>query len=114
MARLDYAEELAQQHRSKDSGRDKLIITAAVAGSSSTREQNLNVPYIPREIAEEAWRCWRVGTAVVYVRESQTGTPTFRRELFAEAVERVRTDSDMPITPPVVSIWAAMAWASSG
>jgi 3-keto-5-aminohexanoate cleavage enzyme len=78
---------------------DKLIITAAVAGSVPTRQQNPHVPYSPRELAEEALRCWRAGAAVVHVhvRDPQTGAPAFRRELFAEVVERVRAESDMLI-----------------
>ncbi|MFH1036191.1 MAG: 3-keto-5-aminohexanoate cleavage protein [Pseudomonadota bacterium] len=78
---------------------DKLIITAAVAGSAPTRQQNPAVPYSPQEIAEEALRCWRAGAAVVHVhvRDPQSGAPAFRRELFAEVVERVRAESDMLI-----------------
>ena len=38
---------------------DKLIISAAVCGSSPTKEQNLNVPYTPEEIANQALDAWR-------------------------------------------------------
>ncbi len=78
---------------------DKLIITAAVAGSAPTRQQNPAVPYSPREIADEALSCWRAGAAVVHVhvREPLSGAPAFKRELFAEVVERVRQGSDMLI-----------------
>jgi len=78
---------------------EKLIITAAVSGSGPTRDQNPNVPYSPKEIAEEALRCWRAGAAVVHVhvRDPQTGKPDFKRELFEEVVQRVRADSDMLI-----------------
>ncbi len=78
---------------------EKLIITAALAGSAPTRRQNPHVPYSPREIAEEGLRCWRAGASVihVHVRDPQTGAPAFERELFAEVVERVRAESDLLI-----------------
>ena len=76
---------------------DKLIITAAVTGSGPSRTQNPNLPINPAEIAAEALRCWRAGAAVVHVhvRDPQTGTPDFKRELFGEVLERVRAESDM-------------------
>jgi 3-keto-5-aminohexanoate cleavage enzyme len=76
---------------------EKLIITTAVIGSAPRREQNPNLPYTPKEIAEEALRSWRAGAAVVHVhvRHPQKGTPAFERELFAEVVERIRAESDM-------------------
>lgn len=78
---------------------DKLIITAAVCGSAPTRQQNPNVPYSPAEIAAEALRCWRAGASVVHVhtRDPETGAPHFKREYFAEVVQRVRAESDMLI-----------------
>lgn len=78
---------------------EKLIITVAVIGSAPTRDKNPHVPYSPSEIADEALRCWRAGAAVVHVhvRDPETGQPAFEKELFAEVVKRVRTDSDMLI-----------------
>ena len=78
---------------------EKLIITVAVCGSVPTRQQNPNVPYTPKEIAEEALRCWRTGATVVHVhvRDPQTGIPAFKEELFAEVVDRIRDASDMVI-----------------
>jgi 3-keto-5-aminohexanoate cleavage enzyme len=78
---------------------DKLIITCAVCGSAPMRTQNPNIPYSPAEIAEEAIRSWRAGASIVHihVRDPQTGRPAFSRELFAETVERIRSESDMII-----------------
>ncbi|MCF8032428.1 MAG: 3-keto-5-aminohexanoate cleavage protein [Desulfarculaceae bacterium] len=75
----------------------KLIINVAVCGSAPTREMNPAIPHTPREIAEEALRCWRAGATVVHVhvREPETGEPAFRKELFAEVLERIRAESDM-------------------
>ena len=78
---------------------EKLIITTAVIGSAPMREQNPSVPYSPKEIAEEALRCWRAGSAVVHVhvRDPESGRPAFERHLFGEVVERIRAESDMII-----------------
>jgi 3-keto-5-aminohexanoate cleavage enzyme len=76
---------------------DKLIITCAVCGSAPMRSQNPNIPYSPAEIAEEALRAWRAGASIVHVhvRDPRTGSPAFSRELFAETVERIRSESDL-------------------
>lgn len=78
---------------------DKLIISAAVCGSSPTKEQNPNVPYTPEEIANQALDAWRAGAAIahIHVRDPQTGAPDSRVELFAEVVERIRAESDLLI-----------------
>lgn len=78
---------------------EKLIITAALAGSVPTRDKNPHVPYTPAEIAEEALRAWRAGASIVHihVRDPETGAPAFERHLFAEVVERIRSGSDLLI-----------------
>lgn len=78
---------------------DKLIITAAVCGSAPTKQQNPNVPYTPKEIANEALAAWRAGAAIVHihVRDPESGLPVTRRDLFTEVVERIRSDSDLII-----------------
>ncbi|MBT4503369.1 MAG: 3-keto-5-aminohexanoate cleavage protein [Gemmatimonadetes bacterium] len=76
---------------------DKLIITAAVCGSAPTKQQNPNVPYTPKEIADEALAAWRVGAAIahIHVRDPETGVPVTRLDLFAEVTERIRSESDL-------------------
>ncbi len=76
---------------------EKLIITAAVSGSAPMRDQNPNVPYSPAEIAAQALGAWRAGASVVHVhvRDPKTGAPAFEKSLFAEVVERVRSESDL-------------------
>jgi len=78
---------------------DKLIITAAVSGSAPTKQQNPNVPYTPKEIADEALAAWRAGAAIahIHVRDPETGTPVTRLDLFAEVTQRIRSESDLII-----------------
>jgi 3-keto-5-aminohexanoate cleavage enzyme len=76
---------------------EKVIITAAVTGSSPTKEMNPAVPYSPAEIAQAAVACCWAGAAIthIHVRDPQTGRPDSRLELFREVVERVRAECDM-------------------
>lgn len=78
---------------------EKLIITAAVTGSLSTREQNPNIPYTPREIAASAIDCFNAGASVVHlhVREPVTGRPVQDIPLFEEAIVLIRHECDVLI-----------------
>jgi len=78
---------------------EKVIITAALTGSSPTKEMNPAVPYSPEEIANSAVECWRAGAAIahIHVRDPQTGEPNSRFELFQEVVERIRNECDILI-----------------
>ena len=46
---------------------EKLIITAALIGALTTREQNSNAPYSPKEIAGAAIDAWRAGASMVHL-----------------------------------------------
>jgi len=78
---------------------DKLIITAAVTGSLTTREQNPNIPYTPEEIAEAAAEAYQAGAAVVHLhmREPATGRPVQDVELFRETIRLIRQDCNLII-----------------
>jgi 3-keto-5-aminohexanoate cleavage enzyme len=78
---------------------DKLIITNAVTGSLTTRQQNPNVPYTPREIAQSAIESWKAGASVVHLhtREPESGTPCQDVELYKEMIKIIRNESDLII-----------------
>ncbi len=42
----------------------KVIITAALAGAATRKEQNPAVPYTPQEFAEESFKCCKAGAAI--------------------------------------------------
>ncbi|SMC76461.1 3-keto-5-aminohexanoate cleavage protein [Papillibacter cinnamivorans] len=46
---------------------DKRIITAALTGAMSPKKVNPNVPVTPEEIAEDAYKCWKAGAAMVHL-----------------------------------------------
>lgn len=68
-----------------------LIITAAVCGAEVTKQNNPNVPYMVREIADEAEKAWRAGASIIHlhVREDD-GTPTQSLERFKACVKAIR------------------------
>lgn len=77
---------------------DKIIITCAVTGSFTTRRHNPNVPYTPREIADEAIRAWEAGAAMVHLHmRNPDGSPSADPKLFAETIGYIRERSDVVI-----------------
>jgi 3-keto-5-aminohexanoate cleavage enzyme len=78
---------------------ERLIITAAVTGSLTTREQNPNLPHTPEEIAKAAIEACQAGAAVVHlhVREPATGRPVQDVDLFRETIRLIRHECDVII-----------------
>lgn len=69
----------------------KTIITCAVTGSLTRREQNPNLPISPSEIAASALEAADAGAAIVHLHvRNPDGTPSMRLEHYGEVVERVR------------------------
>jgi 3-keto-5-aminohexanoate cleavage enzyme len=74
------------------------IITAAICGAETTREQTPYLPITASELAEEAARCRDAGAAVIHlhVREDD-GTPSQDRALFRKAIEAIRARCDLVV-----------------
>lgn len=73
-----------------------LIITAAINGAETMRDQNPNVPYTPDEMAEEAQRCRLAGASMVHVHgRRDDGTPTQDRETFGRILAAIRDKTDV-------------------
>jgi 3-keto-5-aminohexanoate cleavage enzyme len=68
-----------------------LIITTALTGAETTRENQPNLPITPAEQADEARRCFEAGSRVLHlhVREDD-GSPSQRLERFEEALSKIR------------------------
>ena len=47
--------------------KDKVIITAALSGAATFKQQNPAIPYTPDEFAQEAARCFQAGARVVHI-----------------------------------------------
>jgi 3-keto-5-aminohexanoate cleavage enzyme len=44
-----------------------VIVAAALSGAATMKNQNPALPYTPAEFAEEAYKCWKAGAAMVHV-----------------------------------------------
>ncbi len=61
-----------------DMDNNRVIITAALAGSATFKNQNPAVPYTPAEFADEAAKCFKAGARMVHIhaRDEATGFAT--------------------------------------
>jgi 3-keto-5-aminohexanoate cleavage enzyme len=70
---------------------DRLIISVALTGSWTSRQQTPHVPLTPAEIAEQAVASWRAGAAIAHLHmRDADGVITCEPALYAEARERIR------------------------
>lgn len=68
-----------------------LIVNAALTGMVPTRRDSASVPLTPEEIAADAERCVLAGASIVHLHaRDDDGTATYRSEVYAEIVTRVR------------------------
>lgn len=72
---------------------DKLIITAAVTGSSESKGKQITLPITPQEIAQAAIECYQEGASVVHVhvRDPKTRKPSMELSYYREAFESIRS-----------------------
>lgn len=71
---------------------NKVIITAALAGAATRKEQNPNVPYTREEFIEEAVKCYENGAAIVHIhaRNPETGFPSPEIDVIKGIVDGIR------------------------
>jgi 3-keto-5-aminohexanoate cleavage enzyme len=71
---------------------EKVIITAAICGAEVTKEDNPNVPYTVREIADEAKRSYDAGASIIHLHVRQdNGTPTQNKHRFRECIDAIKS-----------------------
>jgi len=74
----------------------KTVISAALTGVLSTRDQCPAIPYTPKEIAEEAARAAQEGAAIVHIHARRPdGGPDWSVDTFKEIYSEVRARSDV-------------------
>lgn len=79
---------------------NKTILTCAVTGNITTREQSPTLPISPEEIANAAVEAARAGAAIVHihVRDQVTQKGSMDLALYGEVLDRIRnSDSDLII-----------------
>jgi 3-keto-5-aminohexanoate cleavage enzyme len=73
-----------------------MVITAAMVGAETTREQTPYLPISPEEIAEDAARCREAGAAMVHLHvRTPDGRPSQDTELFRAAIRAIRQRTDV-------------------
>jgi uncharacterized protein (DUF849 family) len=77
---------------------EKAIISAALTGALTTRDQCEAIPYTPEEIAEDAAAARDAGAAIAHIHaRTDTGQPTFEPETYQEIYDEVRDRTDIVI-----------------
>ena len=77
---------------------NKTIITCAVSGAETTKEQNPNLPITPDEIAKAAHDARKAGAAILHLHvRNKDGSPTQDIEVFKEAITKIRAVTDIVI-----------------
>jgi 3-keto-5-aminohexanoate cleavage enzyme len=73
-----------------------VVVTCAITGADVFRDNNPNIPYTTKEIADSTIEAAKAGATVahLHVREDD-GTPSGRPELFVDAIERIRAGCDI-------------------
>ncbi len=72
---------------------NKLVISAALAGAITTKENNPNVPYTAEEFGDEAKKCYDAGAAIVHIhaRHPEKGNPTHDLDLIKAVLENIKS-----------------------
>jgi 3-keto-5-aminohexanoate cleavage enzyme len=91
----DFVKEVAEM----SSVEDKVVILVAPNGERTSGEGGIYVPITPREIAEDAYRCYQAGASVVHVhgRDEKTGYLSADPSIYNETFGRIREKCDMLI-----------------
>jgi 3-keto-5-aminohexanoate cleavage enzyme len=69
----------------------KAIITAALVGGRTVKEQNLNTPYTPDEYAKEAKLCFEKGASIVHIHaRTDKGLQTIDPLRYKEIIDAIK------------------------
>ncbi|MEJ2250158.1 MAG: 3-keto-5-aminohexanoate cleavage protein [Candidatus Lokiarchaeota archaeon] len=70
---------------------DNLVISAALAGAVTRKDQNPAVPYTPEEFGDEAKKCYDAGAAVVHIHaRDEQGLPTPDLDIIKATIENIK------------------------
>jgi 3-keto-5-aminohexanoate cleavage enzyme len=75
---------------------NKLIILVAPTGNQKDRD-GVHIPTLPDEVAEESFRCYQAGAAVVHIhaRDPKTKLASGDLKLFGEIIRKIKEKSDI-------------------
>ncbi|WP_255195938.1 3-keto-5-aminohexanoate cleavage protein [Halorarius litoreus] len=87
-----------EQESVKGNDPDTAIISAALTGALTTRDQCEHIPYTPEEIAADAAAAREQGAAVAHIHaRTENGSPTFDTEVYQRIHDAVRERTDILI-----------------
>ncbi|EMA45589.1 hypothetical protein C448_07127 [Halococcus morrhuae DSM 1307] len=87
-----------EQESVKGNDPDKTIISAALTGALTTRDQCEEIPYTPAEIARDAAAAREAGAAIAHIHaRTESGGPTFDTDIYQEIHDEVRDRTDIII-----------------
>ncbi len=76
----------------------KVMITAAISGAETTKEQQPNLPVTPEEMALEAKKCAEAGVSILHLHvRNDDGTPTAEVSRFKECYEAITEATDLVV-----------------
>ncbi len=76
----------------------KTVITCAITGAETTRDDNPNLPLKPQEIADAAYDANQAGAAILHLHvRDKEGQPTQDAAVFKETIDLVRKKCNMVI-----------------
>lgn len=79
---------------------EKLIITAAVNGAETTKEQQPNLPITPDEIAKAVYEVYEAGGSMVHIHARENdGTPTQSKDVYGEIKEKIAEKCNIIFQP---------------
>ena len=78
----------------------KVIITAALSGSGTFKNQNPAIPYTPAEFADEAAKCFKAGARMVHIhaRDESSGWATSDVEKIRAVCDAIRQKTPVSYT----------------
>jgi len=86
------------QESTKGNDPENAVISAALTGALTTRDQCEAIPYTPEEIAEDAAAAREAGAAVAHIHaRTDEGAPTFSTDIYQEIYDEVRDRTDIVI-----------------
>ncbi|MEF8840891.1 MAG: 3-keto-5-aminohexanoate cleavage protein [Haloarculaceae archaeon] len=86
------------QDSTKGNDPERVVISAALTGALTTRDQCEHIPYTPEEIAEDAAAAREAGASVAHIHaRTEDGAPTFETEAYERIHEAVRERTDIVV-----------------
>jgi 3-keto-5-aminohexanoate cleavage enzyme len=89
---------IRDQESVKGNDPDRTVISAALTGALTTRDQCETIPYTPVEIAEDAAEARENGAAIAHIHaRTDNGSPTYDTDVYQKIHDEIRERTDILI-----------------